>query len=149
MVNKRVSFDNIVSVVQIPTVQEFRSAGLADLLWWNSSDYNSFKLSAAEDVKEHVKSINFSLNGITAVRSYLYTFFEPEDISNTEENFRLTSESLSFASVEEVSTTSKATSPSWIDQRGEEAPSNQLAFLVEILVFGIVMIMKRNAPRTA
>jgi hypothetical protein len=141
MLNKRVSFDNIVSVVQIPTVQEFRSAGLADLLWWNRSDYNSFKLSAAEDVREHIKSINFALNGTTAVRSYLHTFLEPIDIHNAEENLRLTSESLSykFASLEEVSTTS----PSWVE---EEETSNKLTFLVEILLFGIMVILKRNAP---
>jgi hypothetical protein len=124
MPKKRVSFDKIASIVLIPTKQEFRAAGLGDHLWWNDSDYHSFKVSAAEDVREHIRSVNFAVSGISAVKSYLQTFLEPDDLLNTQENVVLMSQSLykNFYSAqqdickpkddEELSTISTATASS-------------------------------------
>jgi hypothetical protein len=175
MPKKRVSFDKIASIVLIPTKQEFRTAGLGDHLWWNDSDYHSFKVSAAEDVREHIKSVNFALSGISAVKSYLQTFLEPDDILNTQENVVLMSQSLykNFYSAqqdickpkddEELSTTSTATASSEDEEedqeeceardsslvtepKDEETSSNQLALFVRMLAFGVMVILNRHGP---
>jgi hypothetical protein len=156
MSNKRVSFSTIVMVVQIPTIKEFRHAGLGEAIWWNSYDYNSFKVSAAEDVREHLKSINFALNGVSAVKSYLATFLDPLDVCNTQENLRQMAASHCWSELKEqeqealqtVWTTSSSSS-SLTAPTEAEFFSDQLAFFVSVLAHGLMVILKRHGPRNA
>lgn len=54
---KTVTFHTTAFVVLIPTVEEYRQASLADTLWWNELDFHSFKVSAAKEVKEFMKTV--------------------------------------------------------------------------------------------
>jgi len=54
-VKKKVHFYKEVSVILIPQRSEFLRAGLADELWWNSSDYHSFKTIAIKEIFEYMK----------------------------------------------------------------------------------------------
>lgn len=54
---KKVTFHNTAFVVLIPTVDEYRQAQLDNQLWWNESDFLEFKISAAKEVKEFMKTV--------------------------------------------------------------------------------------------
>lgn len=48
---KRVAFQPLVRVVLIPSRNEYIAAGLLSILWWEDSDYSSFKTSAVRELK--------------------------------------------------------------------------------------------------
>ncbi len=54
--SKKVSFHHTAFIVLVPTVADYRDAGLEDSLWWNESDFNGFKSTAANDFKEWKKN---------------------------------------------------------------------------------------------
>jgi len=85
---KKVSFHHTAFVVLIPTVDEYHNAGLSNLLWWNDCDFHSFKVSAADEVKDHMKSLNVSLDAKSALKVYFQQFFNPEDVKNTQHNLQ-------------------------------------------------------------
>ena len=58
---KHVKFSNLVSVVLIPTRVEFVDAGLKEDLWWGISDYNSFKSTAANELREYANLKNIHI----------------------------------------------------------------------------------------
>jgi len=91
---KKVSFHHTAFVVLIPTVDEYHNAGLSNLLWWNDCDFHSFKVSAADEVKDHMKSLNVNLDAKSALKIYFQQFFNPEDINNTQHNLQLSYEML-------------------------------------------------------
>eukprot|EP01040_Poterioochromonas_malhamensis_P019124 gene19124-22519_t len=72
---KQVSFHTTAFVVLIPTVKEYHDAGLGDLLWWNECDFHQFKLSAAKDVKEFMKTVP-TLEPKKALKLYFQTFMD-------------------------------------------------------------------------
>ena len=48
----RVSFNNVVKVILIPTREEFRQAKISEQLWWNyDSDFALFKRSACRELR--------------------------------------------------------------------------------------------------
>jgi len=53
--SKKVTFFPHANVVLIPTVEEYYEAGLAHRLWWNDSDFRSFKSSTAKEVQLFIK----------------------------------------------------------------------------------------------
>jgi len=92
---KKVSFHHTAFVVLIPTVDEYHNAGLSNLLWWNDCDFHSFKVSAADEVKDHMKSLNVSgLDAKSALKVYFQQFFNPEDVKNTQHNLQQSYEAL-------------------------------------------------------
>jgi hypothetical protein len=48
---RRVAFQPLVRVVLIPSRNEYIAAGLLSILWWEDSDYSSFKTSAVKELK--------------------------------------------------------------------------------------------------
>lgn len=48
---RKLRFSEAVNVVLIPTVEEYRNANFADVLWWSQSSYAEFKRSALEEIK--------------------------------------------------------------------------------------------------
>jgi hypothetical protein len=51
----KINFNNAVRVVLIPTREEYRAAGLSDVMWWDDSDYKSFKDSALTELRNLVQ----------------------------------------------------------------------------------------------
>ena len=47
---KRLSFNTVLKVVLIPCIKEYKDAGIAEEVWLNSSDLNSYKQSAMIEV---------------------------------------------------------------------------------------------------
>lgn len=47
--SRQVNFYQTVRVILIPTRNEFLSAGLRDVLWWNGADYDSFVREALSE----------------------------------------------------------------------------------------------------
>jgi len=92
---KKVTFHHTAFVVLIPTVDEYHNAGLSNLMWWNDCDFHSFKISAADEVKDHMKSLNVNLDAKSALKVYFQQFFDPEDVKNTQHNLQLSYEMLS------------------------------------------------------
>jgi hypothetical protein len=52
----RVKFNTAVRVVLIPTVAEYRTARLAEALWWADPDYKNFKESALAELREYLNA---------------------------------------------------------------------------------------------
>ena len=50
-VRRKVEFQPLVRVVLIPSRTEYSSAGLLSILWWEDSDYSSFKSTAVRELK--------------------------------------------------------------------------------------------------
>lgn len=48
---RRVAFQPLVRVVLIPSRNEYIAAGLLSILWWEDSDYSSFKTAAVRELK--------------------------------------------------------------------------------------------------
>lgn len=55
-VKDKITFNNAVRVVLIPTRDEYRAAGLSDVMWWEDSDYSNFKESAMNELKNLVQA---------------------------------------------------------------------------------------------
>lgn len=53
---RNVSFANHVMVILIPTKTEFKIAGLATDIWYQSYDYEDFKRSAAAEIRNYIDS---------------------------------------------------------------------------------------------
>lgn len=54
LVRTKVRFNTAIRVILIPTVSEYRQAGLGDLMWWDESHYKEFKMSAITELKLHM-----------------------------------------------------------------------------------------------
>ncbi len=52
--NKHVRFSPTVRVILIPTIDEYFSAGIADLMWWTKSQYKCFKHDANQEVTTYI-----------------------------------------------------------------------------------------------
>lgn len=66
---KSVAYSRTVHVVLIPTRMEYQNAKLWGDIWWETDDYNSFKLSAIDELAEIMQLLN--TDGVTA-RQLLY-----------------------------------------------------------------------------
>lgn len=53
---RRVSFHASVKVVLVATVLEYKNAGLAEDMWWQTSDYGGMKESAMEEITGVMKN---------------------------------------------------------------------------------------------
>mmetsp|Transcript_11481 Transcript_11481/g.15810 ORF Transcript_11481/g.15810 Transcript_11481/m.15810 type:complete len:250 (-) Transcript_11481:294-1043(-) len=51
---RRLRFNSSVHVILIPTVEEYRTAGLGDEMWWCDSDYKNFKESAVDELRRYL-----------------------------------------------------------------------------------------------
>lgn len=60
-------------MILIPTVDEYRSAGLGDLMWWSEVDYKSFKESAVEELRRYLQE-----NSKTDAKSALKILYQPD-----------------------------------------------------------------------
>lgn len=78
--NKRISFSNYVTVILIPTKEEYLLLG--DSLWWKKSDYTFFRNSAAFDMQTMIK--RFPLMTCKQIIKMLY---QPNNICYDESNF--------------------------------------------------------------
>lgn len=48
---KMVDFKHSIKVILIPCRNEYKSAGLYSILWWNTTDYFSFQQSAHSEIR--------------------------------------------------------------------------------------------------
>eukprot|EP01038_Epipyxis_sp_PR26KG_P004251 gene4251-6030_t len=71
--NKNVKFCSTVKVVLIPTVEEYCQASLAEFLWWNSSDFSGFKLSAIEELNLLMEELM-----ISNIREAMKVLYNPD-----------------------------------------------------------------------
>lgn len=82
----KISFNNAVRVVLIPTRDEYRAAGLGDLMWWEDSDYNNFKESALQELRNLVHA-----RGKMDTKTALNILYQPNANSKqTDEMFETT-----------------------------------------------------------
>lgn len=56
--NKKTQFNNIVSVILIPTSNDYKEIGLASNIWWTENELLSFKKNATEEIKLYINSNN-------------------------------------------------------------------------------------------
>ncbi len=54
-INKKLRFDNLVRVTLIPSINEYRDAGLHLFLWCSQNELQCYKNSAYEDIKEFMR----------------------------------------------------------------------------------------------
>ena len=64
---KKVKFNATVSVILIPTVNDYKKVHLETLLWWKQDDYNTFKKEALFELKLLIKN-NQQLDYKTAAK---------------------------------------------------------------------------------
>jgi len=67
---KNVNFGSSVRVILIPTREEYKMAGVDNLLWWVDDDYKSFKTAAMNELRETMKQ--FSLKDSKEAIKILY-----------------------------------------------------------------------------
>jgi hypothetical protein len=73
-----------VRVVLIPTVDEYKLAGLDNLMWWTSKDYKIFKASALFELK-CVKKKNPNLDSKAILEILYQPITEQQRVENFEE----------------------------------------------------------------
>ena len=71
-VRRKVEFQPLVRVVLIPSRTEYSSAGLLSILWWEDSDYSSFKSTAVRELKALMIS-----RGIYSSRDAIKILYQP------------------------------------------------------------------------
>jgi hypothetical protein len=52
---KKVSFNEVVKVVLIPCIQDFRDADLFETMWWKAEDFKMFQIQMAELFKKYLE----------------------------------------------------------------------------------------------
>lgn len=67
---RRLRFNSSVHVILIPTVEEYRTAGLGEDMWWCDIDYKSFKDSAVDELRRYLHE-NSKVDAKMALK-YLY-----------------------------------------------------------------------------
>lgn len=67
---KNVNFGCSVRVILIPTREEYKTAGVDNLLWWVDDDYKSFKTAAMSELRETMRQ--FSLKDSKEAIKILY-----------------------------------------------------------------------------
>lgn len=77
----RINFNNAVRVVLIPTREEYRAAGLSDVMWWDDSDYKNFKDSALTELRNLVQKRGSKLDTKTA----LMILYQPNQNASIDE----------------------------------------------------------------
>ena len=77
--NKRISFANYVTVVLIPTREEYLILG--DLLWWKKTDYILFRNSAAYEMQTMTKRFPSM-----TCKQVLKMLYQPNNICYDESN---------------------------------------------------------------
>lgn len=82
---RNVKFHTAVRVVLIPTREDYRSAGLGDVMWWSDDSYSEFKNAAKSELRElMIKFIDQSMTSKQAIQ----ILYQPGD----EENEKLAAE---------------------------------------------------------
>ena len=71
--SRRVKFNSAVHVILIPTVEEYRTAGLDEQMWWCDIDYKKFKESAVEELRRFLQE-----NSRSDAKSALKMLYQPE-----------------------------------------------------------------------
>jgi hypothetical protein len=69
---KKVKWNLGVRVVLIPTRNEYKDVGLADLIWWTEDDYVVFRDTAAKEVQVALEQLKLDLKEV------LKTLYQPE-----------------------------------------------------------------------
>ena len=57
-IKKKLRFDNLVRVTLIPSITEYKDAGLHLFLWCSQNELQCYKDSAYEDIKEFMRESN-------------------------------------------------------------------------------------------
>jgi hypothetical protein len=76
---RKVQFCQSVSVVLIPTSQEYIDQKLDEVLWYNDNDFKDFKLSAIEEIKKKQRSHSFYIDAKAAAKM-LYNIDDKEEL---------------------------------------------------------------------
>jgi hypothetical protein len=76
--SRRVRFNSAVHVILIPTVEEYRSAGLDEQMWWCEIDYKKFKESAVEELRRYLHE-----NSRADAKSALKILYQPDSKDST------------------------------------------------------------------
>jgi hypothetical protein len=103
---KKVSFGRSIQIILIPTIEEFRAAGLTDHLWYNKRDYDSFKLQAKIDAATVMIKAKSSFRMQPFTELYLKDFQELIARKNAQHNL-LCSSSSSLSSLSKVAPSSE------------------------------------------
>lgn len=75
---KSVMFSGRVHVVLIPSISEYVSAGLADVIWWADEEYKNFKQGALMEVKEFMENSHITDSKEAVKKLYLVSDEERE-----------------------------------------------------------------------
>ena len=76
---RKLKFDSAVKVILIPTRNEYRSAGLGDVLWWSDRDYSCFKGSALMELR-----IRLSFDKCIDPKTALKQMYQPDNMQDGE-----------------------------------------------------------------
>ncbi|KAJ1409860.1 hypothetical protein B484DRAFT_423289 [Ochromonadaceae sp. CCMP2298] len=52
---RHISFNHLVGVVFIPSITEYKEAGLFDALWWGPADFKRFRQAAASALRKFMR----------------------------------------------------------------------------------------------
>lgn len=70
---QKVTFNYLVDVIFIPSLNDYRKMDLIHEIWWNDIDYYVFKNSAKEEVFEFMK-----INKCVYVNEALRVLYQPQ-----------------------------------------------------------------------
>jgi hypothetical protein len=91
--NPTVSFKESVSVVLVPTREEYIKSNLANNLWYNESDYKAFATDAIREIDSYI-SINDS-----DLKSALSGLYQSRNESNSSKLSHISSSNISSSSI--------------------------------------------------
>jgi hypothetical protein len=91
---KKISFSDRNRVILIPTIQDYRSSGLHEELWWQPSDLDHFKVEATHELMRVMKDHNLD---VKSALSYLYQTHDL-DTANSSCQTTTTDSIISFSS---------------------------------------------------
>lgn len=95
---RRLRFNSSVHVILIPTVEEYRTAGLGDEMWWCDTDYKHFKDSAVDELRRYLHE-----NSKVDAKVALKNLYQPEKEGTVTNNNVLSPEnSLAIANKAEI-----------------------------------------------
>eukprot|EP00388_Colpodella_angusta_P040223 GDKK01049541.1.p1 GENE.GDKK01049541.1~~GDKK01049541.1.p1 ORF type:complete len:195 (+),score=37.02 GDKK01049541.1:90-587(+) len=78
-IKKKLRFDNLVRVTLIPSITEYKDAGLHLYLWCSQNELQCYKDSAYEDIKEFMR-VSQCDNFTVAMKSYFQVDAETEQL---------------------------------------------------------------------
>jgi hypothetical protein len=80
-IKKKLRFDNLVRVTLIPSINEYKDAGLHLFLWCSQNELQCYKDSAYEDIKDFMR-VNNCQNFTEAMKSLFQVYNMSDDIES-------------------------------------------------------------------